>query len=107
MSDDELRKRIEEEIEDAKEQLGEFKEQAKPVPPDSSIGRLTRMEAIASKSVAESMVRRTQQKIDGLERVLARVGTPEFGVCSNCGASIQPMRILMQPESELCVKCAR
>ncbi len=107
MTDGELRNRFEAEISDAREQLEEYKEQALPVAPDSSIGRLTRMEAIASKSVAESMVRRTQQKIDGLERALSLVGTPDFGKCTNCGNVIQPMRILMQPESTLCVKCAK
>ena len=107
MENGELRMRLEREISEAKMQLEEYKVQALPVAPDSSIGRLTRMEAIASKSVAEAMVRRTQQKIDGLERALSLVGTPAFGKCSNCGNKIQSARLRMQPESTLCVNCAR
>ena len=107
MDVEEIRKRIEAEIKDTRELLEEYKEQSKPVAPDDSIGRLTRMEALGSKSVAENMLRRTQAKLDGLERALAQVGTPDFGTCTNCGDEIPLARILFQPESSVCVKCSR
>ena len=106
MTDDRLRSLIKREIEDTMERLAEYKEQSKPVPPDDSIGRLTRMEALSSKSVAEEMLRRTEAKLAGLERALHQVGTPEFGTCSNCGGEIPLARILLQPESSRCVRCA-
>ena len=106
MTDDKLRSLIQREIDDTMERLAEYKEQSKPVPPDDSIGRLTRMEALGSKSIAEEMLRRTEAKLAGLERALRQVGTAEFGRCSNCGGEIPLARILLQPESSRCVNCA-
>ena len=107
MEQEEIKRRILAEIEDTRQSLEEYQEMSKPVAPDNAIGRLTRMEALGSKSVAENMLKRTQAKLEGLERALAQIGTPEFGKCTNCGNEIQLARILLQPESSLCVNCAK
>ena len=49
-----LEHHIREKIEILKKDIISFKELTAPIPPDNSIGRLTRMEAISSKSINEA-----------------------------------------------------
>jgi DnaK suppressor protein len=86
--------------------IAEFKEMTKPVAPDVAIGRITRMDAINNKSVAEAGLRLAEQKLKNLHRVLSQLGSKDFGLCLKCNQPIPLGRILIRPQSLLCVKCA-
>jgi len=99
-------KHLREQIEILKEDIISYKELTKPVAPDSAIGRLTRMEAINSKSINEEALRKARATLSKLERALKLIDDPDFGLCRACEEPIPFKRLMIMPESELCVQCA-
>jgi DnaK suppressor protein len=89
-----------------KQQIESLLKSVKPIAPDNSIGRLTRMEAIGSKGVSEASLSSAQKKLAGLETGLNKIGNLEFGVCIRCSSQIPKGRMLLIPESVTCVTCA-
>jgi DnaK suppressor protein len=89
-----------------KEDIASFELLTKPVSPDNAIGRLTRMEAINSKSINEAALRKAKDTRQKLERALAKIDDPDFGICRECEEPIPPARLMILPETELCVQCA-
>jgi len=87
-------------------EIASLEESAKPVAPENSIGRISRMDAINNKSVIEASLRNRKKKLGKLYVALSNVGKPGFGHCSNCGNAINPKRIMLLPESSKCIKCA-
>ena len=101
-----LRKAILFEIKSKKYQIENLLKSVKPVAPDNSIGRLTRMEAIGSKGVSEASLSSAQRKLARLETALNKIENPEFGVCIRCSSPIPKGRMISMPESVTCVACA-
>lgn len=86
--------------------IEELKELVKPEAPDSAIGRVSRMDAINNRSINEAALRKKKLQLSKIETALKEFGNPGFGVCIRCGNAIQPARILLMPESKVCVNCA-
>jgi DnaK suppressor protein len=101
-----LRERIQKKIERMKNQLVELKDQTKPIAPENAIGRISRMDAINNKSVAEAAMRMNQEKLKELQSNLEMIDEKEFGKCISCGKEIKLGRLMALPESKRCVKCA-
>ncbi len=101
-----LEQHIRQEIEDLKEKIISYKEGAKPVALDSAIGRVTRMDAINSKSMSEASLRKAEVVLLQLERALDKIDEPDFGLCLECGEPIPFKRLIIMPGSVLCVECA-
>ena len=102
----EFKKNIVAEIEVQKYLVESFTETSKPVAPDDAIGRLTRMEAINSKSISEASLNSAKAKLVKLEKALSKVDLPDFGICVRCLNPIPEGRIILMPENVLCVSCA-
>jgi DnaK suppressor protein len=77
-----------------------------PISPENSIGRVSRMDAINNKSVAEATLRTARRKLSSLETALHKIAEPNFGKCTRCGQAIRPARLMFMPESERCIRCA-
>ena len=45
--------------------------------------------------------------VERVERALAKVAEGSYGTCDVCGGEIPPARLEAQPESAVCVNCAR
>ena len=103
---DGIRKEIEKRIHEAGESLETLRVQTAPVPPSVAIGRLTRMDAIQQKSMAESNLKSAENLIFNLKLALSKLDDPEFGICAICTAKIPVERVLAIPETRVCVKCA-
>ncbi|MCK5237217.1 MAG: TraR/DksA C4-type zinc finger protein [Deltaproteobacteria bacterium] len=101
-----LKEKVALEMEALQENIKKYEESSKPVAPDNSIGRLTRMEAINAKSISEASLANAKARLRKLGEALADIDDPEFGVCRGCGESIPVKRIMLMPESEYCVSCA-
>ena len=101
-----LKQKIIEEIKTQKHLIETFEETSKPVAPDNAIGRLTRMEAISSKGISEASLNSAKVKLAQLKKALEKVHLPQFGVCARCSNSIPQGRIMLIPESTICVSCA-
>ncbi|MEO9484461.1 MAG: TraR/DksA C4-type zinc finger protein [Ekhidna sp.] len=107
MEVDEIKQKIEEEIAKTKLLIKDYKEQSKPVTLDNSIGRISRMDAINNKSITESALRQAELKLSKLNQAMDNLGKPDFGLCIKCKQPIPLGRILLMPESNRCVNCAR
>ena len=94
------------EINKTEEDIAKLEELIKPIAPDDAIGRLTRMEAISAKSVNEAAHRNAKEKLAKLKYAKANIDKPGFGTCRECGNPIPIARILLMPESTMCVPCA-
>lgn len=88
-----------------REEIRSLREQTRPIPPDNAIGRLSRMEAINDKGVAETKLRTTLARLARLEQALRRTGEDDFGLCGECGEAIPAARLKLLPEIGLCVGC--
>ncbi|MGP6085588.1 TraR/DksA family transcriptional regulator [Antarctobacter jejuensis] len=71
-----------------------------------AVGRLSRQDALLHQSMAKA----TQARRDGLRRALLaalyRLDAGEFGYCEDCGESIAPRRLELDPTAMRCVACA-
>jgi len=101
-----LKKHIQKRIEDLKDNIKSYQTLIQPIAPDNAIGRLTRMEAINSKSINEAALSRARQTLSRMERALKLIQTPDFGLCRECEEPIPFERLMIVPESDLCVECA-
>ena len=103
---EDLEKYIKEKIEILKQDVTSYEQLTRPIPPDSSIGRLTRMEAINSKSINEAALRKAKDTLSKLEHALLMIDDPDFGLCRHCEEPIPFARLIIMPEAELCVTCS-
>ena len=101
-----LKSKIEQEITTAQEQIEELKLQTQPISPENAIGRISRMDAINNKSVAEASLRNVLLKLSELETALAKIDDPQFGICVRCKQPIAEGRLMLMPESNRCINCA-
>ena len=101
-----LKDHIKNKIDDLKEDIKSYQLSAQPVAPDNAIGRLTRMEAINSRSINEAALNKSKQTLSKMERALIMTDDPDFGLCRECEEPIPFARLMIVPESGLCVQCA-
>lgn len=101
----ELKDIIKKQISETASGLKGLKESIKPISPDNAIGRLTRMEAINEKSVAEAAFRQAEEKLAQLKNVLERIDQEEFGLCAECEEEISWARLKAIPYGPVCMSC--
>ena len=77
-----------------------------PVQVDSSIGRLSRMDAIQSQQMALGLKARQQQQLLRVQNALKSVANGTYGLCRRCKEPIAIERLDAQPDAVVCVKCA-
>ncbi len=102
-----MKVKIREKIEKTRKKIISYENMSGPVTPDVSIGRVSRMDAINNKSIVESALREARGQLSLLEYALVNIDKDDFGQCQNCGQKIPLGRILIQPESVYCVRCAQ
>ena len=98
--------KILEEITKTENSILEYKELTKPISPENAIGRISRMDAINNKSVNEASLRQAEQKLSMLKLAYSKIDDENFGICAKCNNEIPIGRILIRPQSRLCVYCA-
>lgn len=76
------------------------------IAPDDSIGRITRMDAINNKSVADFSLTMSREMLNGLEFRQSKYGTDKFTKCVRCNAEIPIKRLMFMPHSLTCVACS-
>ena len=95
------------EIKKTKKSIADYRELTKPISPENAIGRITPMDAINNKSVAEAALRQAEVKLKNLLNVQDSIEDKDFGICLKCQKPIPIGRILLMPQSRYCVNCAR
>ena len=69
--------------------------------------RLKNFKDINNKSVNEATLRTAENKFKKLEIALVKVDDEGFGICDRCNQPIPEGRLMIMPESNLCVNCAQ
>jgi len=102
----EIKAIIDENIQTLKEQIATLEERVKPIAPDCSLGRLTRLEAMGEQHVNNKVLDESKLRLSRLSNALSRIDKPMFGICIECEDPIGMGRMRIRPESVRCVICA-
>ena len=103
----EILQKIKKEILDTRKKIKIYSELSKPISPENSIGRITRMDAINNKSVVEAALRMAKEKIHQLKSMQEKSTDVDFGICKKCKKTIPFGRLIIRPHSKFCVMCAK
>lgn len=103
---DQIKNKIIEDIAHLNNQIEELVEKTKPIAPDCSLGRLTRVEAMNEKAVNDKILDESRIKLKRLQSALNRVEREDFGICIDCEEDIAIGRMMIRPESVRCIACA-
>ena len=106
MDKKQVRQLIEKQIKKTTQKVKDYEEMSSPISPDDAIGRISRMDAINNKSVAEAALRQAKEKLSKLRHALIKLDEAKFGNCKKCSNPIPIMRVVLMPESPYCVHCA-
>ncbi len=80
---------------------------AKPVELDqTSIGRVSRIDAIQQQEMALAGQRRRQELLIKIEHALRRIENGDYGYCIKCEEEIATKRLELDPTILTCVRCA-
>ncbi|PCH60571.1 MAG: molecular chaperone DnaK [SAR86 cluster bacterium] len=71
----------------------------------SSVGRVSRIDAIQQQHMAVSTRGKTKQRLGKILLTLQTVKQDDYGYCRRCDQVIAFERLCIQPESELCLQC--
>jgi DnaK suppressor protein len=72
----------------------------------TSVGRLSRMDAMQQQAMANATSKRRQSEIVQAKAALQRIEDGEFGYCLECGEEIAIKRLNHNPSVATCITCA-
>ena len=102
-----VQRQLNHEIKTTQDKINEYRLLCKPIAPENSIGRVSRMDAINNKSVVEAALRSAKEKMQQLKFMQNKIKESDFGICKKCNRKIPFGRIMIQPHSKFCVNCAK
>lgn len=71
----------------------------------SSVGRLSRMDAMQQQAMAQASMQRLQVHRRRLDAALQRVQQGSYGICCECAGAIGLERLLSDPAAPFCMDC--
>lgn len=72
----------------------------------TSVGRVTRMDAMQGQAMAIAANQRRQIELQKVEVALKRIDQDVYGYCLQCDEKISEPRLKLDPASSLCIDCA-
>ena len=72
----------------------------------SSVGRVSRIDAMQSQSMAIETTRLRQQQLRQITTALAMIESGDYGFCTECDTEIDVKRLAIDPAAMQCVACA-
>lgn len=72
----------------------------------TSVGRLSRMDALQGQQMALETERRRKQQLLQIKSALLRMENDDFGFCIACGEEIAIERLAINPVALRCVNCS-
>ena len=101
-----FRKRLEELEREIQEDMDANPEDSGVVELDSSIGRLSRMDALQNQQIALELKRRQENQLLRIENAFKRLAKGQYGLCGKCKKPIEENRLEVFPDTVTCVRCA-
>jgi DnaK suppressor protein len=71
----------------------------------TSVGRVSRMDALQQQSMAISTRRKVEIKLRRVKTALQALQDGNYGFCQQCDETIAAARLAAQPEAGFCLKC--
>ena len=72
----------------------------------TSVGRLSRMDAMQNQAMSAATLQRRKQSVVDIQAALNRLDEGVFGDCTCCDCAIHPRRLDMNPFAAMCIDCA-
>lgn len=72
----------------------------------TSVGRLSRMDALQGQQMAIAAQRRRQMQLVKIDQALTRLDDGDYGYCISCDEEIAPKRLENDPAVPTCLQCA-
>lgn len=72
----------------------------------SSVGRLSRMDALQQQAMAVAGQERRKTELARIEAALRRLDEGDYGYCVACGEEIAERRLEVDPMATTCIACA-
>ena len=73
---------------------------------DSSIGRLSRMDALQNQQIALELKRRQENQLLRIKNAIKRMDKGQYGLCGRCKKPIEEDRLEVFPDTFTCINCA-
>jgi DnaK suppressor protein len=71
----------------------------------STVGRLSRMDALQAQQMAQEAARRRQLQLQQIDSALRRMDAGDYGYCFICGDEIGAARLNFDPANTRCIGC--
>ena len=101
-----FRKRLEDLEREIREDMNTNPEDSGVVELDSSIGRLSRMDALQNQQMALELKRRQENQLLRIENAFKRLAKGHYSLCGKCKKPIEENRLEVFPDTVTCVRCA-
>ena len=102
----ELSAALEKQADEIEKQLQRGADSARPVALDqSSVGRLSRMDAMQQQAMAQATRAKMRLRLDLTRQALRATASGTYGECRSCEEPIGHERLRAYPEAPLCVEC--
>lgn len=85
--------------------LSQTEEDTRPVELGSSFGRLSRIDAIQMRGMAEMSRRQLEVRRQLVDLALQALEAGKYGLCRQCGGRIGHRRLEALPETPFCIDC--
>ncbi|RDX38147.1 TraR/DksA family transcriptional regulator [Kangiella sp. HD9-110m-PIT-SAG07] len=86
--------------------LGLSSESSQAVELDQArMGRVSRGDAMQQQAMVSAAHQRDEKHLVAVRKALKRIDSDDFGFCLECGDDINPQRLDVAPETELCLDC--
>ena len=72
-----------------------------------TVGRLSRIDAIQTQGLAQSLQDRERAQLASILDALRRIEEGRYGACTACGGPIPFERLAIFPETKTCAACAK
>jgi len=72
----------------------------------TSVGRLSRMDALQGQAMSRERDRRRQIELQKIAAALRRIESGDYGYCLRCEEDIALKRLELDPATPLCIDCA-
>lgn len=72
----------------------------------TSVGRLSRMDALQSQAMLQEAARRREQSLQDIGDALRKMDLGDYGFCEECGKEIAEKRLQFNPTARYCVDCS-
>ena len=104
---DHFRKLLQQQREEILEVLDSGKSAAGTVKLDqTSVGRLSRMDALQSQAMLQEATRRREQSLRDIDISLSKLESGDYGFCEECGEQIAEKRLFFSPTVCCCIACS-